>query len=233
MWDENDDDGLPDAAFTEAELAAGVQHIMRTGDLNATSSDRRVSRGRSGYADIADTWDVQPLPSADSSVSLRFETFAQAQAWAQANPGRAFKRAADGQGFEVKSMPARYTSTDPFGIPTYLERLVEIRQMVPHLSDVLNKSASNHRAVRMEPFYQQTWETELNQLTTAQLERLRLLISAEIDEDAAKLSQLTEAVKHNRNMKAGQYGEGLIWRLQEVREGALADIDRLLTGTSE
>lgn len=38
--DEDDDEGLPDAAFTEDELAAGVQHIMRTGDPNATSSGR-------------------------------------------------------------------------------------------------------------------------------------------------------------------------------------------------
>lgn len=37
----DDDDGLPDAAFTEDELAAGVQHIMRTGNPNATSSGRR------------------------------------------------------------------------------------------------------------------------------------------------------------------------------------------------
>lgn len=41
-WDD-DDDGLPDAAFTEDELDAGVQHIMRTGNPNATSSGRSKS----------------------------------------------------------------------------------------------------------------------------------------------------------------------------------------------
>jgi len=45
-WDDDENDsGLPDAAFTELELAAGVQHIARTGDPDATSSGR-VRDGR-------------------------------------------------------------------------------------------------------------------------------------------------------------------------------------------
>jgi hypothetical protein len=58
-WDENDDDdgGLPDAAFTELELAAGVQHIMRTGDPNATRSNsgRTSPHGRSRHR-LGSSW---------------------------------------------------------------------------------------------------------------------------------------------------------------------------------
>lgn len=33
-WDENDDEDLPDEAFTELELKAGVQHLMRSSSVS-------------------------------------------------------------------------------------------------------------------------------------------------------------------------------------------------------
>ena len=219
MWDEEYDDGLPDAAFTETELAAGVQHIMRTGDPNATSSDRRISGNSSGYLFIAGSWDLQPL---------RFETFAQARAWAQANPGGAFKRTGDGQGFEVKSMPARNTSANDLSISTFFERTAEIREMVPHLENVLSHSAGNHRGVRMQPFDPKTWAAELSQLTIVQRERLRLVLSTHLAKSRADLTLLVNTINHTRGMKAGHYGEELSERLHEFMKSVLADIDRWL-----
>lgn len=107
-WEDDDDDdpdGLPDAAFTEDELAAGVQHIVRTGNPNATSSGRNrvpwsLESVESGIeAILVDADDALPSRSA---ASFCFESFAQARAWAQSNPGGVLTRAADGSGFEGK-----------------------------------------------------------------------------------------------------------------------------------
>lgn len=86
-----DDDGLPDAAFTEDELAAGVQHIVRTGDPDATSSGRRPIPCDDPAHDIENdqrTHDAYDLLSSRAAAHLRFETFAQARAWSQANLGK-------------------------------------------------------------------------------------------------------------------------------------------------
>ena len=105
--DDDDDDGLPDAAFTEDELAAGVQHIMRTDNPDATSSGRRPIPWDEPAYDTEDdqcTQDADDVLSSRATAPLRFETFAQARAWSQANPGKVFTRAADGRGFESKHL---------------------------------------------------------------------------------------------------------------------------------
>ena len=228
-WDD-DDDGMPDAAFTEDELDAGVQHIMRTGNPNATSSGR--SKSLSWTADEGGGESTQQSGnrlSSSSGASLRFETFAQARAWAQANPGGAFKRATDGRGFEAKpTLHNRSIDSAQPPVGSYSERSTEIESMTPHLHHVLTKSAGNHRSVSMRPFYRSTWEAELSRLNTAQLRRLRLVLAVDLDEGRKNLFSITEEIKRNRRMKAGHYGEELFERIHEVIEGALKDIDRHL-----
>jgi hypothetical protein len=62
IWDD-DDGGLPDGAFTEDELAAGVQHIMRTGDPDATSSGRRIPW-------VMESADPEPDPAWLTTITL-------------------------------------------------------------------------------------------------------------------------------------------------------------------
>ena len=229
-WDDDeDDDGLPDAAFTEDELAAGVQHIMRTGDPNATFSGLMPLSWLVDDENSESTQEANVIPASASGASLRFETFAQARGWAQANPGGAFKRATDGRGFEAKpTLHNRSIDSAQPPVGSYSERWAEIESMTPHLHDVLTNSAGNHRIVSMRPFYRSTWEAELSRLNTAQLRRLRLVLAVDLDEGRKNLFGLTEEIKRNRRMKAGHYGEELLERIHEVIEGALKDIDRHL-----
>lgn len=232
-WDE-DDDGLPDAAFTEDELAAGVQHIMRTGDPDATSSGRRpmswslepVGDG-DGEGDCAE--DADDVPFSSTVATLRFETFAQALAWAQLNPGRVIARGSDGHGFEAK--PVRHERSVNLvqrGIDAYLNRSTEIKAMAPHLHDVLSKSASNSSRLFMRPFYRSTWQAELNRLNANQLKRLRLLVAVHLEDNRKDLRQLYAEMRRFRSMTPGEYGEALSEKINEIMEGALADIDMRL-----
>jgi hypothetical protein len=233
-WD--DDDGLPDAAFTEDELAAGVQHIMRTGDPDATSSGRRPVSWSLEPVDDGDeegdcAKDAGDVPYSSTSSTLRFETYDQARAWAKVNPGRVITRGSDDHGFEAK--PARHKqSVNPVqrGIDSYLNRRTEIKALAPHLHDVLTKSASNSSRLVMRPFYPSTWQAELNRLSGSQLKRLRLLVAIHLEDNRKDLRMLYAAMRQFQSMKAGQYGEALNEKLNEVMEGALADIDMRLTG---
>lgn len=228
-WDEEDDDGLPDEAFTEDELAAGVQHIVRTGNPNATSSGRRTMSWLENYVDNDESQEADVMPSSASGASRHFDTFAQARAWAQANPGRTFTRASDGQGFETRPTPqGSNVSTKPSSVSSYMDRAAEIESMAPHLHNVLTKSAGNYRGVSMRPFYRSTWEVEMTRLNSAQLRRLRLVLAVHLEEGRKDLFALNEEIKRNRRMKAGHYGEELSERIHEVIEGALKDINRCL-----
>lgn len=236
-WDDNDDDGLPDAAFTEDELAAGVQHILRTGDPNATSSGRKPASSRHEPIDnetrnaahecAEDAGDAMMSPI---TAALCFSTFAEARAWAQANSGAVIVRASDGHGFGVKSDPRkRSVNSAQREIDSYLKRSAEIKALVPHLYDVLSKSASNSYRVVMRPFYRGTWQAELQRLNTGQLERLRILVAVRLEDSRNRLRQLYAEMRRFPSMKAGHYGEALSERLHEVMEGALIDIDARLT----
>jgi hypothetical protein len=236
-WDDNDDDGLPDAAFTEDELAAGVQHILRTGDPNATSSGSRPAFSRhepidneprnAAYECDEDVGEAMMSPI---TAALRFSTFAEARAWAQANPGVVIVRASDGHGFGVKS-DSRKRSVNPAQreIGSYLQRSAEIKALVPHLYDVLSNSASSSYRVVMRPFYRRTWQAELQRLNAGQLARLRVLLAVHLEDSRNELRFIYAEIRRFPSMKAGQYGEALSERIHEVMEGALIDIDARLT----
>jgi len=238
-YDEDDDHGLPDAAFTEDELAAGVQHIMRTGNPDATSSGRRPAYEPLELAD--DLHDertdenVHGVKSSPNSVSLRFETFAQASAWSRAHSGKVFRRAANGNGYEPKEalfVPREigaHPDSTPQGISDYSKRSNEIKTLAPLLHDVLANSASNRYDVRMRPFDRRRWKDELGRLNTTQLRRLRLLVAVHLAESRKSLRSLyAEMQRFRRSMKPGEYGEELSERLHEFMEEALKDIDNHL-----
>lgn len=231
-WDDDDDDGLPDAAFTEDELAAGVQHIMRTGNPDATSSGRKPIPWDEPAWDMDDqrNQDVDDVLSSRASAPLRFETFAQARAWSQANPGKVFTRAADGHGFEFKPvLPAQRANSSQQELKNYSQRSSEIKALAPQLQDVLSKSSSNAHHITMRPFDRCIWEDELSRLNTAQLSRLRLLVAVHLAESREFLRQIDAAMRRfPRSMKAGDYGEDLKKLLHEFMEKALKDIDQRL-----
>lgn len=234
-WDD-DDDGLPDAAFTEDELAAGVQHIMRTGNPDADCRPVSSSLGAidNGDGDGESADDAEDAPISHSTVALRFETYAQARAWAQSNPGRVITRTSNGHGFETK--PARQVdgvNPVPREIDSYSNRATEIKAMAPHLHDVLSKSASNSDRLFMRPFHQSTWHVELSRLSTDQLKRLRLLVAVHLEASCKRLRLLYSEMRRFPSMKAGHYGEELSERLNEIMERALADIDTRLAGSRD
>jgi len=74
----DDDDGLPDAAFTEDELAAGVQHLARGHWRDDSSDEHKIIE------------------------SEYFETYKDAMSWAKNHPGKVITRAPDGQRFMLK-----------------------------------------------------------------------------------------------------------------------------------
>ena len=226
-WDE-DEDGLPDAAFTEDELVAGVQHIMRTGDPDATSSGRRPVSQSLKPGDCSE--DADDVPFSSTATPMRFTTYAQAQAWAQVNPGRVITRGSDGCSFEAK--PARHEQSVNHvqrGIDSYRNRVTEIEAMAPHLHDVLSNSASNSSRLVMRPFYRSTWQAELSRLSVSQLKRLRLLVAIHLEDSRKSLRLLYAEMRRVRSMKAGHYGEALSEKVNDIMEGALADIDTCLT----
>lgn len=106
-WDEDDesDGGLPNAAFTELELAAGVHHIARTGDPDASSCGRgRYGRSHDCVEDELESGgEASGQAGAGEPELLHFATFEDARIWAQQSPGRAFSRGPDGSGFHAKS----------------------------------------------------------------------------------------------------------------------------------
>lgn len=215
--DDEDDDGLPDAAFTEDELAAGVQHIVRTGDPNATSSNRRSSP-----AHMHETWNAADDEFTDAPEEpTRFETFAQALAWSKANPGRSFARAADGWGFEPK--PHRPARSD---IDVRHARRCEIKALTPHLHEVLSRSGSGRYGVVMRPFYRGTWNAELDRLTLTQLRRLRLLLSLDLEDNRKYLRQLYAEMRRFPSMRGRDYGQDLFEKLQDVVKSAITDIEK-------
>jgi hypothetical protein len=132
-WDEDNenDSGLPDAAFTELELAAGVHHIARTGDPDATSSGRgRYGRSRDYVKDeFASGSEAVDQAGTDEPELLYFATFEDARIWAQKSPGRAFSRSRNGIGFDAKTIgpalaaqPAGLNPAAPAAQPPVMER---------------------------------------------------------------------------------------------------------------
>lgn len=238
-----DDDGLPDAAFTEDELAAGVQHIVRTGDPDATSSGRRPIPWDDPAHDMEDdqrTHDAYDVLSSRAAAHLRFETFAQARAWSQANPGKMFTRAADGCGFEAKPVlpvvRAQGVNSVQQGInddgDPYGQRMREIGALAPHLHYVLSHCPINRYRVILRPFDRRIWEGELSRLTTVQLSRLRLLLVVHLGDFREHLRGVYAEMRRFPSMKAGDYCEEETELLSEFTEKALKDIDKRLPSRS-
>jgi hypothetical protein len=105
--------------------------------------------------------------------------------------------------------------------------------MAPHLHDVLTKSASNSKRLCLRPFHLGTWQAELNRLSADQLKRLQLLVTVHLEDSRKNLRLLYAEMRRFPSMKAGHYGEELSERLNEIMEGALADIDTHLTNARE
>jgi len=225
-WSHNDDCGLPDEAFTEDELAAGVQHIARTGDPNATSSEKMTVHRRQHSTVAKDhrraEWTDQ-VKHPRTSTPLRFETFAKARDWAQNNPGATFRRATDGQGFESK--PTQNHQEVEVG--DYHARSAEIKALSPHLHTVLSKSGTaGNGFVIMRPFYKKTWQDQLGCLSPAQRKRLHLVVTSHLKSSVEELRILEDYIQTRRDTKrkAGNYGEELSRRINEVMVGPIADI---------
>ncbi len=216
-WDGDDDAGLPDAAFTKDELAAGVQYMARTGDPNATfTSSRTASSHISKPGDVGQN-EYEDEPEARP----RFRTFTQALMWAKENSGRSFSRATDGSGFEAK--PER--QAQGFG-KSRKERQANIRSLAPHLSGVLEKSHSGPSGGVIRPLYRSMWEAELGPLTLAQLRRLRLLLTFELEANREYLRRLYTAMRRAPHMRRRDYGQDLFEGLQDIINGAIVDIDK-------
>lgn len=213
-----DDDDLPDVAFTEDELAAGVQHIARTGNPNATSSGRRTASW--SQEPIEDEGDVLLSPS---PAPLRFETYALARDWAKVNLGGVIMRASDGHGFEARPASSGRSTNEMWG------RRHEMKGIAPHLHEVMSKSGSNDYNLFIQPFNRSTWERELSELRLAQLSRLRVLVAFELQTGREYLRRLYAEMRRFPKMRYGEYGQELFEKLNEILEGALADIDTRLT----
>lgn len=164
----------------------------------------------------------------------RFETYALARAWAQANPNGRFGRASDGRGFEVKiSRHNQHTNPAQREFDSYRRRVAEIKIMAPHLQNVLSKSASGrYGRVAMQPFYRKTWEDELGRLSTAQLLHLRQLLAIHLDESRQYLRLVDAEMRRvPSKMMSGEYGEELYEALNKIMEGAIKDIDKRLVAS--
>lgn len=137
--EDDGDDGLPDAAFTELELSAGVQHIVRTGNPNATHSGRASQRSASDF-DLDDVYSerarLELLARIGLGNRLHFDTFEQARAWAQAGAGRSFSRALGGAGFDAKAEPPKGNGVPSSANPPALGRdRTSLRKRIPYPSE--------------------------------------------------------------------------------------------------
>ncbi|WP_417667370.1 hypothetical protein [Pseudidiomarina sp.] len=184
--------------------------------------------------------DDQPrqIPIKPGSDYQRFDSYTEAAAWAKANPGRVIRRAPDGCGFETKielrnnRLPSAESAVHPpvkeDPIRATMKRYAEIKQLTPHLHDVLANSASNGSRLYMRPFYQDVWNAELSSLSHDQLLRLRLLLLALLEAKRQHLSNLYAAMSKSRKMRRGNYGEELFEVVNSIMEGVLVDIDKQL-----
>lgn len=232
-WD--DDDGLPDAAFTQDELDAGVQHIMRSGSADA---------GRSRYLgeEQEDESQAQPAPARSPGGVLRFATYAEAKAWAMANPGSPFSRAADGRGFEAKvrvvvsaTQASRPTSTsrmppdDPergvWGLSQFME---ELKVLSPEVHGIWHKSGSRGRTLLLYPFSNATFVSEIERLSGEKRARLREILAVILQCAKKDLKDLEAIIRRDRRMWSGDYGVEMDHRLNELHERAIVILDEYI-----
>lgn len=135
-----EDGGLPDAAFTDDELEAGVQHLMR-----GTS-------GKSKYADLDEVPSYERRSSGTveeltpGPTPLYFATFRGASEWSRASSGAPFTRAADGQGFTPK-VDARATPVTNRYLPSRWLKPADRSKRLEEFSSALLKYLPHLHAV--------------------------------------------------------------------------------------
>lgn len=237
MWNSNcdDDDGLPDAAFTQDELDAGVQHIMRTG---------RADAGRSLYLSEEQEVESQEKPAFVQSAGsvLHFANYAEAQAWAKANPGNAFSRKADGCGFEARvrtvtstthaSRPASTSRFQPISLQQHLDEFIrfmeDLKVLSPHAHAIWTKSAGNSRTYTVHPFSNATFTAEIERLSCEKRAHLREMLAVHLQRGKKDLTDLQAEMRRDRRMKPGHYGEELSQKVNELNERALVVLDEYI-----
>lgn len=224
MTDEHDD-GLPDEAFTEEELRAGVQHIMRSG-----GASRHTIEEDEDYASVSGG------TSESHTQELRFNTFAEASAWAKDHPGKPFTRCPDGRGFLASASvgppaPARTSAPKKklFGGRLYfpgahpiIQFLEELRVLSPHLHHVWNDSRFNQWKTIVPPFSAQKFDADLSRLGREDIVRLKDLLDDHFEYEKKDLAWLLSEIRRDRRMKAGHYGEDLKQILIEIEGQAIA-----------
>lgn len=183
MWiqDSDDDMGLPDAALTQDELDAGVQHIMRSGYAGSPGPRSSIENRGALFTPQFNT--------------LHFPTYELAQAWAKANPGNAFSRAANGFGFEAKLTglsPApvvcveNSSSHDELAYGNRqrlcedrIKRSDELRELSPHAYKSFECWSNCYSHSFPHLFSRNVFMTEIQDLSKDQRNRLRVLLAQE------------------------------------------------------
>ena len=177
--------------------------------------------------------------------SLHFDTYKNAAKWAAANPGRTIRRAANGIGFEVKSLsPFNNLSSSQSAVERsneifpdhndeiwdFQKRHEQIAQFSPQLKNVLAKSSTNHGRVYMQPFHRTKWEQELRRLSRHHLKQLRLLISVNLEDNRNTARKMESEINRRRNAKRRNSSDflALYAAIQDFMETVLSDIDRFL-----
>jgi hypothetical protein len=217
-----DDEGLPDAAFTEDELEAGVQHIMRSG---------RTDRGSfhtfpNALCLSADRTRV-PEDSRDTR-QLRFQTYTEALEWARTHPGQPFSRSPDGTGFAVLE-DARSVSES--ALKRVDDSLEQLSALSPHLHYILTKSISTARKDIVVPFSAPAFMADLDRLSPKDLLRLKDLLDDRVRREKEKLTWLLRAISRDYRMRSqptGSYGEEMNRKLIGIQELAISTLDALL-----
>ncbi|WP_312183475.1 hypothetical protein [Massilia timonae] len=217
--DDDDDDGLPDAAFTELERAAGVQHIVRTGNPNAFSSGRRSNVWPSReetYDRLYNSGTRLGLAHASDNTPLHFDTFQQARAWAIQRPGRAFTRAASGTGFDEKvaqvppasSRSVKPPASSPVSAKDHEDgerrkRMRELNDLSVHIYTMLTFASPGGAKTRRVPYEFDeglfTWDLQL--CNVQDLPRLRAILLIQIGEMQADLSGLLDPENYYQSEK--------------------------------
>lgn len=241
--EEDEDDGLPDEAFTEDELAAGVQHIVRTGDPDATTSGRR--RSAPVYDEEFRTLDAVDEQAPHIVKTLRFETLDQAREWAKANPGEMFTRTSDGRGFEARLTLQTKNETNfnkifpkSGGIDFFRRqkpdehrrRMMQIMGYAKPLYYVINYSGGNCNIVTMRRFDVNAWQACMNNLDAGKLKYVHFLVTEHLNHWRKTLQQLDPDPRSLSRVKSGisSGGEELIKATNKVAEWALIDIENRL-----
>lgn len=212
-FDDDDDDGLPDAAFTQGELDAGVQHIMRSKRADAFQIRRSTHNLDEDRRESLST----QLPS----DTLKFATFAHAQAWAKANPGCVFSRATDGEGFvgkykaeivtahRINSASSVQDSRSDWkrNLDDQRQLEIELKQLLPYISNALHCWGNSNSVRFKQPFTDSAFIAEIGKISKGELKRVRDILVIELQNNLKELRTIESHIRNDRRMKAGNYGE--------------------------